>query len=79
MEKEINNEISYLNLLVERRNIDFETTVFRKDTFTDNYLNFGHIVAKSVKPTSSGLCVIVHIWFVLLNSLKTKLRTLSHY
>ena len=39
-EKENNNEISYLDVLVKRRNTKFVTTVFRKVTFTGNYLNF---------------------------------------
>ena len=35
-----NNEISYLDVLVKRLNSKFVTTVFRKETFTGNYLNF---------------------------------------
>ena len=40
MEKEINNELSFLDVLIKRHNNRFLTTVFRKKTFTGNYLNF---------------------------------------
>ena len=45
MEKENNNEISYLDVLVKRCNTEFVTTVFRKETFTGNTLISSHIVA----------------------------------
>ena len=40
MEKEINNELAFLDVLVKRQNNRFLTTVFRKKTFIGNYLNF---------------------------------------
>ena len=40
MEKQSNNEISYLDVLVKRLNTEFVTTVFRKEFFTDIYLDF---------------------------------------
>ena len=34
------NEMSYLDVLVKRRNTEFVTTDFKKETFTGNYFNF---------------------------------------
>ena len=40
VEKEIDNELAFLNILVKRHKNRFLTCVFRKKTFTGNYLNF---------------------------------------
>ena len=40
LEKENNNELPFLDVLVKRHNHKFLTTVFRKETFTGSYLNF---------------------------------------
>ena len=40
MEKENNNELAYLDVIIKRKNNRFLTSVFRKKTFTGNYLNF---------------------------------------
>ena len=40
VEKEINNELSFMDVLVKCQNNRFLTSVFRKNTFTGNYLNF---------------------------------------
>ena len=36
----MNNELAFLDVLIKRHNNRFLTTVFRKKTFTGNYLNF---------------------------------------
>ena len=39
-EKENNDELAFLEVLVKRRKNQFLTSVYRKKTFTGNYLNF---------------------------------------
>ena len=40
IEKEQNNELPYLDVLVKRKNTELVTTVYKKETFTGNSLNF---------------------------------------
>ena len=40
VEKIMNNEIAFLEVLIKRQNNRFLTSCFRKKTFTGNYLNF---------------------------------------
>ena len=40
LEKENNDELAFLDLLVKRQNNQFLTSVYRKQTFTGEYLNF---------------------------------------
>ena len=40
IEKEKNDELAFLDVLVKRKENRFLTTVFRKKTFTGCYLNF---------------------------------------
>ena len=39
-EKENNDELAFLDVLVKRHKNQFLTSVYRKKTFTGNYLNF---------------------------------------
>ena len=39
-ETEVNNTLPFLDVLVERRNGEFVTSVYRKNTFTGQYVNF---------------------------------------
>ena len=39
-EIEINNQLSFLDVLIKRKDDKFITSVFRKPTFTGQYLNF---------------------------------------
>ena len=61
-EKENNNEISYLDVLVKRRGDKFVTTVFRKETFSGNYLNFqSHCSLKRKINLIRTLCHRAHL------------------
>ena len=48
-EIEENNELPFLDILIMKNNINFQTTIYRKTTFTGQYLNyrFAAIVKKS--------------------------------
>ena len=39
-EKKTNNELAYLDVIVKCNNNTFSTSVYRKKTFTGNYLNY---------------------------------------
>jgi hypothetical protein len=39
-ETEVNNSLPFLDVLVERRDCEFVTSVYRKNTFTGQYVNF---------------------------------------
>ena len=61
IEKEQNNELSYLDVLVIRKS-EFVTTVFRKDTFTGKYLNFqSHCSLKRKINLIKTLCHRAHL------------------
>ena len=49
MEEENNGQLPFLDVLVERRDSSFLTSVYRKPTFTGLYLNWHSFVPKSRK------------------------------
>lgn len=50
MEVEENNEIAFLDILIKRtEEREIETSVYRKNTHTDKYLNFNSFHHKSQK------------------------------
>ena len=49
MEKEKDNQLAFLDILITRTECGFKTTVYRKPTFTGQYLNFDSHHPYSVK------------------------------
>ena len=45
-EIEVNNQLSFLDVLIKRKDDKFITSVFRKPTFTGQYLNFQSCCSK---------------------------------
>ena len=62
IEKDQNNELSYLDVLVKRQNTEFVTTFFRKETITGNYLTFqSHCGLKRKVNLIKTLCHRAHL------------------
>ena len=49
VENEIDNELAFLDILVKSQNNRFLTSVFRKKTFTGNYIMFQPICSMKMK------------------------------
>ena len=58
LEKENNDELAFLDVLVKQHQNQFLTSVYRKQTFTENYLNF-HLFC-SMKRKKNFIRTICH-------------------
>ena len=69
-EKESNSSLPFLDVLVERQNSDFVTSVYRKPTFTGQYLRWNSF--SSTKRKTNLISTLVHKAFMI--CLKSKLE-----
>ena len=55
METESNNELPFLDVLIKRDNDGFQTSVYRKTTFTGTYMNWKSLLPRIILHCSAKL------------------------
>ena len=67
-EKKSNHSLPFLDVLVERHNLEFQTSVYRKPTFTSQYLSWNSFSPQKLKINLIG--TLVHRAFMICSKSK---------